>query len=226
MPPPQPRLPPRHHWLARRASAWITCLAVLTGFTCAALRAVEGAAHRALTDWCARREAMSGTPAPSIPLVDGVIVKQRLPDRQAASGGDRAPRGIRVATVSPHGNPEGITWRLVRLAGADGTNTLVHSGTLGTTDIDAAGWIHIEFPPLTTPPSDRLLLKLCAPPGPAVNPSSLAVHHTHLPCAPPLVSAGPTTVHPPAQPLPGTCLALRVIDGDQVTEATAVGGLP
>jgi hypothetical protein len=201
-------------------------LAVLVGLTATALRTVEGAAHRALADWCARREAMSGSPAASIPLVDGVIVKQRLPDLRSHGSADHGLRGLRLATVSPHGIPDGITWRLVRVAGADGTNTLVRSGSLGTADVDAAGWIHIDFAPLVPARLDRLLLKLCAPPGPSARPLCLAVHHTHLPSAPPLVNAGPTTVHPPAQPLAGTRLALRIIDGDPLTEATAVGGLP
>jgi hypothetical protein len=201
-------------------------LAVLVGLTATALRTVEGAAHRALADWCARREAMSGSPAPSIPLVDDVIVKQRLPDFQSRSSADHGLRGLRLATASPPGIADGITWRLVRLAGADGTNTLVRSGSLGTANVDAAGWIHIDFAPLATAPSDRLLLKLCAPPGPSTRPLWLAVHHTHLPSEPPLVNAGPTTVHPPTPPLPGTRLALRIIDGDPLTEATTVGGLP
>ena len=222
---PQPRPRSRWLWLAHRASAWITCILVLGWATTAALRTVEAAANRSLADWRARRHAAAGTTSGAIPLVAGVMVKQLLPV------GGHGLRGIRVATTAG-GAPRAaaaqpVAWKVVHIAAPGGTNALLRSGTVTSDDIDPAGWIHIDFEPLAASPSGRHLLKLIPPDDPGPHPLSLVLLHALEPRSPPVVTAGPASLHPPAQPPPGTGLQMRLIDAATPADTvTARGGLP
>lgn len=188
--------------------------------TTAALRTVEAAATRALTDWRSRREAMAGTAGGVIPLADGVVVKQQLP------AGSHDMRGIRLATTTDdavRAAARPVAWKLVRMAAPGGTNALVRSGSFTAGDIDAEGWIHIDFAPLADSAAARHLLKLVAPDDAGPRPVGLVLFHGRQPWSPPVVTSGPAATRAPAQPLPGTALRMRILDA---ATAPHGGGLP
>lgn len=193
--------------------------------TTVALRTVEAAATRALADWRSRQEAAAGTPVGAIPLTAGVMVKQMIP------AGTRGLHGIRLATTAggarrPGAPPVAWTWKVVRMATPGGTNTLVRSGSVTADDIDAEGWAHIDFEPITDFPAACHLLKVLAADEPGPDPVGLVLVRTRQSSPPAVVTTVPASPHAPAQPLPGTGLRVRLLTATAGGSAGDGGGPP